>query len=87
MTTDEVVVLHVLVSQSQEVAGHEVQPSTYFGWLERRSPSRRLKQRVGEVDANDMVTETGQCDRLGPRPQPASNTRSGSPLARRLTAS
>ena len=64
MTADQVVVLDVLVPESQEVAGDEVQPSAHIGWLERRSTARRLEERVGDVETDDVVTETGKCDGL-----------------------
>jgi hypothetical protein len=50
----------VLISEIQEVAGHEVQPSAHIGCLERRSASRRLEERVGDVKTDDAVTETGE---------------------------
>jgi hypothetical protein len=64
MTADQVVVLDVLISESQKVARDEVQPLAHIGWLERRSSSRGLQKRVGDVETDDTVTETGKCNCL-----------------------
>jgi hypothetical protein len=64
MTADQVVVLDVLVPQSQKITSDEVQPLSHIGWLERRSASRGLEERVGDVKTDNVVTETGKFDCL-----------------------
>jgi hypothetical protein len=57
-------VLHVLLSESQEVTRYEVQPSAHIGWLQCRSSPGGLEKRVGDVETDDTVTEAGKRNRL-----------------------